>query len=335
MKKTLSIFAIVALAFAACACNGLEPEKKESTGSLILCIAPDLSATKAASSTAAETYEKQVNSMEVYLFDDRGNITKKFALSDFTASSGTYAKSVDVPTGTYTVWAVANKTLNAATKSDLEAKTVALGENSLTASTGFILAGSNTVSVSASGASVSVAMSRFVGRVRLVSVTNEAGSAVSVSGAFLENVAANQNIAGTAAISTWNNLAGRDGGSGAVVSSSTADNPALTFASGNTWPHNFYGFANSTSPDQKGNGSTTTITAAKTRIVVFGTYNGAATYYPVTIADFERNKSYDISLVITGKGSDDPNVEPEKGSVSISITVADWVSGQDAATYTI
>lgn len=336
MKRTLSIITIAALAFAACACNEIEPAVTEATGSLILSITPDAISTKAASNTAAADYEKQVNSMEVYLFDAQGNIAKKLALSDFTAGTSSYFKSVDVPVGSYTVWAVANKSLNATTMSDLESKSIVLGDNSTTAPAGFVMAGSNSVSLTASGASVSVEMSRFTGRVRLVSVTDNApAGAVAISGAFLENVVANQNIAGNAAISTWNNLAGRKNSNGAVATSSTADNAELTFAAGNSWPHSFYGFANATSTDQKGNGSLVSITAAKTRIVVYGTYNGEATYYPVTIDNFKRNNTYDISLVITGKGSSDPNVDPEKGALSVTVTVADWVSGQDAATYTI
>lgn len=336
MKRNLSIITIAALAFAACACNEIEPSAADATGSLILSVAPDALLTKAASNTDAADYEKQVNSMEVYIFDDHGNIAKKLALSDFTAGSSSYFKSLDVPVGSYTVWAVANKSLNAANKSDLESKSITLGDNSTTASSGFVMAGSNSVTLTASGASVSVEMSRFTGRVRIVSVADNApAGAVVISGAFLENVVANQNIAGSADISAWSNLAGRKNGNGAIVTSSTADNAELTFAAGNSWPHSFYGFANSTSTDQKGNGSLVSISAAETRIVVYGTYYGEVTYYPVTIGNFKRNNTYDINLVITGKGSSDPNVDPEKGALSVTVTVADWVSGQDAATHTI
>lgn len=79
---------------------------------------------------------------------------------------------------------------------------------------------------------------------------------------------------------------------------------------------------------------------APTRLVVYAeiSNNGQVTgyYYPVTISRkennvdivMERNKSYDINLLITGFGSDDPNKEPEKGSMELSVNVKPWDEGQ-------
>lgn len=69
---------------------------------------------------------------------------------------------------------------------------------------------------------------------------------------------------------------------------------------------------------------------APTRLVVVATFNnpnvdaGTAYYYPVVIPGMERNKTYDVQLVISGFGSDDPNREPAKGSINTTITVANW-----------
>ena len=69
---------------------------------------------------------------------------------------------------------------------------------------------------------------------------------------------------------------------------------------------------------------------APTRLVIVATFNnpnvdsGKPYYYPVVIPNMERNKTYDVQLIISGFGSDDPNLEPAKGSINTTITVANW-----------
>lgn len=75
---------------------------------------------------------------------------------------------------------------------------------------------------------------------------------------------------------------------------------------------------------------------ACTRLVVHAIIenNGAPVgyYYPVTIpGDYraavkhlQRNMSYDVNLIISGFGSDDPNREPVKGSIQTEISVKPW-----------
>lgn len=72
---------------------------------------------------------------------------------------------------------------------------------------------------------------------------------------------------------------------------------------------------------------------ARTRLVVYASFtNNNVTsyyYYPVTVpgesqAFMERNKSYDVNLIVSGFGSDDPNREPIKGSIQTVVTVRPW-----------
>ena len=69
-----------------------------------------------------------------------------------------------------------------------------------------------------------------------------------------------------------------------------------------------------------------------TRLVVYAQiYNNGQwmdNYYPVTVPAMERNKSYDINLLVTGFGSNHPNKEPEKGSMQLSVNVKPWDEGQ-------
>ena len=79
-------------------------------------------------------------------------------------------------------------------------------------------------------------------------------------------------------------------------------------------------------------GSIANTVDAPSRLVVYAeiTNNGQTmgNYYPVTVPAMERNKSYDINLLITGFGSDHPNKEPEKGSMQLSVNVKPWDEGQ-------
>lgn len=71
---------------------------------------------------------------------------------------------------------------------------------------------------------------------------------------------------------------------------------------------------------------------APSRLVVYAEINNNGNtvgyYYPVTIPNMERNKSYDVNLLVTGFGSDHPNKEPEKGSMDLSVNVKPWDEGQ-------
>lgn len=82
------------------------------------------------------------------------------------------------------------------------------------------------------------------------------------------------------------------------------------------------------SPAASFNGPMPLSTPAPTRLVVVASFNNngavATYYYPVTIPNMERNKSYDVTLVISGFGSDDPNREPIKGKIETIINVMPW-----------
>lgn len=216
MRKTISlILATAAVSLTACnkeaqpSVNDIAPEE----GTIMLSVAPqDGPVTRAVNAyTTAQNYESQVNRVQVFVFGTDGKIN---CYRDFgTELTG----SISATTGAKTVYAVVNgpDLSSVGTLSELEAKAVDLSANSVTASKGFLMAGRSSCTVSTGSVSCSVAVSRLAARVVLKSVTNNlpaAYGALKVERVFLANVAGNQSIAGTAAVSTWYNKEGRKKG---------------------------------------------------------------------------------------------------------------------------
>lgn len=100
----------------------------------------------------------------------------------------------------------------------------------------------------------------------------------------------------------------------------------------NTNPSDATADTGSTTPSSSFNGFSSSNDAC-TRLVVYASFmvNGERKYYyyPVTIPAMDRNKFYDVYLVVSGFGSDHPNREPIKGSMSVTIGVKPWDGGSD------
>ncbi len=353
MKKNF-IYAAFSLAviLAAASCQQVidTPSAQLEQGSISIDIAPsrDLGVTKAVTAyTTLQTYESQVNKVQIFVFDASGRINIYKNLG--TSLSGT----VSTTAGAKTVWAVVNgpDLSSVATQDALKATVLDLSANSTTAATGFVMAGSGSCTV-AGGSSVpcSFSVSRLCARVALVSVTNNLPASygsITFDRVFLSNVVGNQNLAGTAAASTWYNKQGRKDEATQVTdhiidgSTYVASCPALTFrtvgqavAAGATHtpaiPYLFYTYPNSATAAPSG--FSASFSAQRTVLTVVATISGTRYYYPVVLDDalVERNKCYTVGLTITGLGSTDPNTPVSKGSINVSLTVAGWTAG---ATY--
>ena len=343
MKKTLFIMA--AIAAMACSCDknsDCEPcQEAETKATLNVSLDfEDEPQTRATSYVTAQTYETKVNDVQVLVFDSTG------ALNAYVdADTKTSGISISTTAGSKTVWAVVNgpNLSSITTLSALQSTAVDLGANSTTETTGFVMAGSTTCTVGSSAATASVAVKRLVARVALQKINNSLpGSygALTVNNVTLINVAGNQNLAGSASISTWYNKMGRENGGSepAIIDGVNcfASCPTLTFksvgssvANGGSLtpstPYLFYTYPNSTSTDATG--WTSTFTARKTRLVVTATIGGTKYYYPVVIDTPARNTAYTVELTITGLGSTDPDKPVVKGSITASVTVEGWASG--------
>ena len=344
MKKTLFIMAAVAAM--ACSCDkdaDCEPCQEAQTKATLNVSLDfeDEPQTRATSYVAAQTYETKVNDVQVLVFDSTG------ALNAYVdADTKTSGISISTTAGSKTVWAVVNgpNLSSITTLSALQSTAVDLGANSTTETTGFVMAGSTTCTVGSSAATASVAVKRLVARVALQKINNSLPAsygALTVNNVTLINVVGNQNLAGSASISTWYNKMGRKKdatATGQIIDGSTyvAEIPTLTFKSVGTsvanggsltptTPYLFYCYPNSTSTDATGWSSS--FTARKTRLVVAATIGGTKYYYPVVIDTPARNTAYTVELTITGLGSTDPDKPVQKGSITASVTVEGWASG--------
>lgn len=347
MKKTLSILAMAAAVLCSCDKNAdclpcQENQENQEMATLNVSLNFDDEPATRAAYTTAQDYEKAVNDVQILVFDSAGKI-------NIYKDAGTSTSNISISTtaGTKTVWAVVNgpDLSSIATLSALQAKTVDLADNSVTKTEGFVMAGSASCTLTASGATAAVTVSRLVSRVALRTVTNSLAAgygALKIDHVTLANVVGNQNLAGSAAIATWYNKMGRkDGGAQADIidgSTNKASCPTLTFAAPAasvnngashtpSTPYLFYCYPNSTSTDATGWAST--FSARKTRLVVAATISGTKYYYPVVISTPERNKAYTVDLTITGLGSTDPDEPVSKGSITASVTVKDWVGGTE------
>lgn len=302
-------------------------------------------ATKALTAyTDSQDYETATNSIQIFVFDGDGELNGYKNL--VSATSGDISTTV----GEKTVWAVVNgpQMTDISTESELKSKALDLADNSK--SGGFVMSGFNSCTVAGSGADCEITVSRLVSRVALVSVVNnlpEALGTFRIENVFLSNVVGNQNIEGSASASTWYNKEGRedeetrngthiiDGGDyEAYCPELTFNGTATDISNGSIYqpstPILFYSYPNSATA--KGNGFSNPFTAQRGVLVVSATVNDALYYYPVVLDNslLERNKTYTVGITVTGFGSDDPNVEVDKGALEFSIEVSDWVAG---ATY--
>jgi len=212
-------------------------------------------------------------------------------------------------------------------------------------SSGFAASASARISPVGSG-SLSLQASRYVCRIRLVSVENRlppSMGSVSLQNAFLSNVVAHQTIGAEG--SGWLNPMGRATGN-PVVESQVIDGdnylasaPGLTFHGyGRTLPYgttvtldsDFYCYPNPSAADAQG--FSATMGSRYTRLVLTTLTAGSMRYYPISIPLPERNTSYDVSVVISNLGSEDPDKTLSTGAMTTSMTISEWDFGNEIPT---
>ncbi len=367
MKKYFIIITMALGLLAIGACNEVDTVDR-GEGRLSIVLVDEDVVTKVSDNTAL-TYEKQVNRLDVFVFQGSTLYMHEAVTSGIGTSGTIWSKTYEsVPSGGYTVYAVANDAgvASLTTISAIESKAITLDQNSRTAANGFVMAAQATAGVSnGATATAEVHMSRFVSRVRLVSVTNAAPAAfgvLTVKAAFLENVWGTWNIGGANGdLSQWVNLAGRAASQNATTDvtkyvgyngASTNVNPSAyasqvftslgsaDIAVGATKSDftdaqkYLYAFPSTVTADQTGPiADANKANGALPRLVVVAMLNGTEYFYPVTLykdaKGLERNYTYDVTLTVKGTGSDDPNKPVGKGNLTATVTVNNWTGGTE------
>ena len=345
MKKTFPM--ILALAAALCSCDNdaecipCQDGQKTATISIDLGFDEEPMTRAVSDYTDALNYEKEVNNVQILVFDANGDINM---YKD--AGKSVSGISMNTTTGKKNVWAVVNgpDLSQIVTETELKETAVDLSDNSITVSEGFVMAGYASCEVKSSGTNTTVSVSRLVARVALQKITNRLPAGygpITIDNVMLINVPGNQSLDGEADIVTWYNKAGRKEGANDASqiingSANKASCPTLTFATpaesiavGDTFtpsaPYLTYSYPNATAADVKGWSST--FAPRKTRLVVTATVNSKTYYYPVTIDKLDRNAAYTIEVTITGLGSSDPDRPVEKGILTSAVTVQGWKTG--------
>ncbi len=317
------IFAVLSAA-ASCAPADDAPETAEQAHLRISLDTGDGSCVRAPYD-ASEVYESQVNDVQVLVFDEEGR------LNAYKSTSSKDEITMTTTFGSKTVWAVVNgpDLTSVRTLKTLASTSLDLGDNSVVPDRGFVMAGSAEVAVDKDYVPAFIDVRRLTSRVAVCSIANrlpEAYPEMTIESVMLANVPGNQNIAGTAAISTWYNRAGRHDG---ACPDLTFCSPGETVSNGGklekTW--RFYSYPNNTVSDASG--WTDPFTARKTRLVVTAVIAGERYHYPVVLESLERNKAYTVNMTITGLGSSDPDRKVEKGTVSSTVLVKAWDPGAE------
>jgi len=341
-QKTAIIIAASAALLCSCSIDESNRTAYVQEKECVLTFALDIgegSRTKALAPYAeSQDYEKFVRNVQILIFDKDGKLNGY-------KNAGTATSGIEVGTtsGQKTVWAAVNAPDLSATGSVDELMDIVADLSWNSKSDGFIMAGNKTCSVPGNS-SLSIPVHRTMSRIALTSVTNNLPAAygdIKLDNIFLANVVGTYGLNGPADTQTWYNKMGRreDASSSSHIidgSTSQASCQELTFigtgltikkGSSHTpsTPYLFYCYPNGETSDNMGWSSP--FTPRKTRIVAAATIAGTKYYYPITIDSPESNKSYTVSLTISGLGSSDPDIPVSKGTISFSVEIEDWGEG--------
>lgn len=344
MKKNIFLTCVCAALPLLAACNRTDLAPSDCGGSIEVSFnLPE--ATRA----AAQGNEAVITDVQLMLFDRSGNLYRHHS---FTAAEIT-ARSVsleNILNGAYDVYVIANGpdcsgfgTLDALRAADIDLQ----GYND--PASDFVMEGHKSIVVSGTGSTpLSIGISRYVSRVMLKSITNGIPAAfgnLTVERVFLSNVVGTQNLGGDkdpgSAPANWYNKEGRMDESlrnadhiinGTTFTASAAamtfSNMAQSIANGGKWEGSQYFYAYPNGATAEPDGFKEPFAAQRSVLVIVASFAGRTYHYPVVLRNgLDRNTSYEISATITGAGGEDPNIPLTSGSLSVTVTVDNWIDG--------
>ena len=208
----------------------------------------------------------------------------------------------------------------------LEAVRSELSDNS---TSGFVMSGTASETVSSGNASVEITVSRLVARVSVSSITNSlampgySDTPITLKAIYISNVAADAYYLDAGEPSSWYNKFGSKNDFPSLLCDDGL-NIGISHGSAYDTSHYFYCYANPTDTDS----SEDTWCPRYTRLVIETVIRNVTYYYPIDLPQIAANHTYDVSeVIITRLGSTDPDKHVEVGTVSVTIKVKDWETG--------
>jgi len=274
--------------------------------------------------------DANVNHLDVFIF--RNGILESFGSAD---NSGSLALSASM--GMKEIWAVVNgpdfsSVSEGAKLEDFKNVAVSLSDNR---DDGFIFVGSGNFDITGS-TEIQIVVSRLASRVVVRKITKDFSVEANQAKEFVVRSIYLTNVQG--ANSVGGNAFQADGGLwyNKMMYEPSNSHPYLHDAVGVTVPgtvgnpgsyeveHQFFGLPNDCVSDV----SMGTWSRRRTRLVIEASLDGEVMYYPITMSvGFERNKSYEFNeVVITKKGSSDPDKLVDGMDVAVSVEILPWDS---------
>ena len=358
MKRFTVILCAAALVAAAASCNKLSQsenvqpvDENAEYAQVAFSVSADGAQVISRAATGAgdltgQEYETKVNKVSLFVFNSDGS--KLEAYKAVTTESTTMSLKLNEPyrvyalvnyNGTSDLAAIQNETA-------LKALVINLSEESRTAATGFqMFSDATDKTFTSTDLTCSLGVTRIASRVRLVKVVNHMPAAagnITIDGVFLSNVVGNW--AFTTPTFNWLNQYGRsDNVQTNIVTATTAGAPSMTYQTVTgasiakdgefTTVQSLYCYANDNATVPAG-WSTSAFAGQQTMMVIVTTIGGKTYYYPINLNKriegnkIERNKTYDVSVVINNYGSEDePNEEISLSQMTFSVTVGNWSDG--------
>lgn len=309
---------------------------------------------------ATDDAEKTFQNIQVYVFRSVASGSNEPEVLDACISKGfdtplSYVATesykdiqLNCTVGSRDVWVIVNSATDytadgsVRTKSDLIAKTASLSDLS---SNSLLMVGNCHLELSPGSSQADIVMSRLCAKVVLESVTNSMEAAAyqgdncfRIKDVYLTNVPASIDFQATrkaADLSESNWYAKRQKESDAskyklILDTQTAVN--VDYKDEYRKKHTFYTFPNECAPNED-----ETWSPRATRLVVEAEfYDGSkyqTCYYPITLYNdqtstgIQSNYQYTVKLTVKRPGSDDPDKKVVFETVSGSISVANWVTG--------
>ncbi|MGM9748240.1 MAG: fimbrial protein [Candidatus Cryptobacteroides sp.] len=313
-------FLVVAAAIIAASCSNLEVEKpvdENENRTTDVCFSIWDYATKA----SATLDEKKVKSLQMFVFGEDGTLEVKSAYLQNESSV-----NLQCTKGEKKVVAVVNApnlpTVRAYT--DFNSLYSNLSDNTRTS---LVMVGDTTVTVSVVATEpIAIKVKRLGVRVAFKHIINNLAnkSSLLLKKVYLINAAGDRTYLGGGGPTVWYN---KSACLDEVPKMLTFDISSVTVENNykrEYLQHHAYCYPNPVETDTSEKGEWT---ERFTRLVVETEIEGNTYYYPISLPGLKANTAYDLSLIITRLGSDDPDVPVTTNEITYSLEMVDWADG--------